>query len=54
MTDEETKEYWEFMFDPENILECEKCPENKNPDAYKGGLPCKEFQCLVLLRTGLC
>ena len=24
MTDEETKEYWEFMFDPENILECER------------------------------
>lgn len=44
MTDQEKKEYLDFMWDPENEFNCSQCPENRRE---LRGLPCGQQNCWV-------
>ena len=41
--------YREFIFDAQNILKCEKCPENQDMDDWQDRLPCGQWNCWVKL-----
>ncbi len=44
------EEYIKFMYNPENINNCSKCPENQNFSSWPGNkLPCGQFHCWVEL-----
>lgn len=45
MTEQERKEYIEFMNDAENICNCADCPENNEMDNSK--YPCGQQNCWV-------
>lgn len=40
-------EYVEFMYDSENVHNCENCPENIECDSWGGNLPCGQQRCWV-------
>ena len=42
-----TKEYLDFMFDPENEFKCSKCPENRDADNWDAKYPCGQQNCWV-------
>ena len=37
-------DYKEFMYNPDNSHNCEKCPENRH---FSSGLPCGQHSCWV-------
>ena len=51
MNEQERKEYIEeyidFMCDPKNAYNCDKCPENSGFDGWGGKLPCGQQNCWV-------
>lgn len=48
MTDQEVKEYKEFMWNPENSINCKACPENVHS---RTSLPCGQQNCWVDCHT---
>ena len=44
MTEQEIKEYKEFMYNEDNICNCEDCPENNE---MRGKYPCGQQSCWV-------
>ena len=40
-------EYGEFMFNPDNELECERCPANHGYDSGYPHYPCGQQNCWV-------
>lgn len=47
MTEAEVKAYMDFMYNPKNEFECDKCPENHNFDSWQGRFPCGQWNCWV-------
>lgn len=47
MTEEERRLYIEFMYNPDNIGNCENCPAN---DGFEG-LPCGQQNCWVRIHV---
>ena len=50
MNSKEREEYCEFMYDKNNVYNCEHCPEYKDPEQYVVGhdqLPCGQYKCWV-------
>ena len=44
----ETQKYQQFIFNPENSMNCNKCPANRNADSWPGyTLPCGQQCCWV-------
>ena len=43
----ERKEYCDFMFNENNIMNCNQCPENKDFDSWESKLPCGQQNCWV-------
>ncbi len=44
---EEEIEYQEFVYNPENIRNCEECPNNQGCDDFQHRLPCGQWLCIV-------
>lgn len=42
-----TEAYKEFMYNKDNIRNCEACPENEGFDDWQGRLPCGQHWCWV-------
>lgn len=43
-------DYQDFMYNPENIEQCDCCPENQGFSSWPGHrLPCGQFNCWVVL-----
>ena len=52
MESKEAREYKEFMFNEENSMNCENCPENHGFSAWpENRLPCGQFHCWVDLHN---
>lgn len=47
MTEKEVNEYLDFMYNPKNSYNCDKCPENSGFDGWEGKLPCGQQNCWV-------
>ena len=47
MTEKEVNEYLDFMYNPKNSYNCDKCPENSCFDGWEGKLPCGQQNCWV-------
>ena len=48
MTKEERQAYLNFMYDPDNVRNCDECPENNGIVNWQGeNLPCGQFHCWV-------
>lgn len=47
MSQVEFQEYLKFMTDPENIGNCDECPENQDFDAWQNRKPCGQQNCWV-------
>jgi hypothetical protein len=46
-TEQERKEYTDFMYNEDNVDNCENCPAN---DGFTGEVkPCGQFRCWVLM-----
>lgn len=44
----EAQEYRQFIFNPENSMNCDECPANRNADSWPGyTLPCGQQCCWV-------
>lgn len=44
------EEYRKFMYDPQNVMACDKCPENLDMSPWPGfRKPCGQFHCWVSL-----
>ena len=46
------EEYRDFMYNPENVRNCEQCPENQGCDDFQYRLPCGQWHCWVELHCG--
>lgn len=44
---EEEKKYHDFMFNPDNIKSCDKCPNNLGYDDFQHRLPCGQYRCWI-------
>lgn len=43
----EREEYCDFMFNENNIMNCNECPENQDFDSWENKLPCGHQNCWV-------
>lgn len=43
----EREEYCDFMFNENNIMNCNECPENQDFDSWENKLPCGQQNCWV-------
>lgn len=50
--DEYIRAYKEFMYNPDNSMNCRDCPENRDFDSYGGNLPCGQQNCWVDCHCG--
>lgn len=46
------EKYIDFMYNPENIGHCDKCPENRGFSDWQGCLPCGQQHCWVRVHCG--
>lgn len=42
-------DYGEFMYNPDNVHNCEECPANNDFDDWQNRLPCGQWHCWVVL-----
>lgn len=48
MSENERKEYLDFMYTPGNVGKCKGCPENRGEDGHEAnGHPCGQQNCWV-------
>ena len=40
-------EYKNFMCNPDNRMNCDKCPKNRDMSDWQGRLPCGQYNCWV-------
>lgn len=45
----EVKAYREFMGNPDNIMNCDECPDKKDHPSWEMPLPCSQQHCWVEL-----
>lgn len=49
MTEKQIREYVDFMYNKDNIRNCECCPENRNFDDWQDRYPCGQWRCWVYI-----
>ena len=45
------EEHRSFLCNPENVFNCEDCPENIGASDWQGAYPCGQWHCWVSLHT---
>ena len=48
-TNQKILDYKNFMFNSDNIRNCENCPENRDFDDWQDRLPCGQWHCWVAI-----
>lgn len=51
MTETEKKNYLDFMYNEDNIHNCECCPENRGFSDWQRRYPCGQSKCWVEVHT---
>lgn len=41
------QQYLDFMFNVDNVMNCENCPENRQCSSWGGNLPCGQQNCWI-------
>ena len=54
MTEQERKNYVDFMCNIENAHKCDRCPENHNFNSYNAENPCGQQNCWVVVHCAYC
>ena len=54
MTEQERKNYVDFMCNIENAHKCDRCPENHNFNSYNSENPCGQQNCWVVIHCSYC
>lgn len=50
--EEYIKAYKAFMYNPDNSMNCQECPENHGFSSFGGNLPCGQQNCWVDCHCG--
>ena len=53
MDEQEMEYYISFMYNRNNEMNCEECPENRHFDKWQGQLPCGQQNCWVTVHCNV-